>query len=384
MAGQSNQRDRIVRVLHVTYDMAIGGTEQVICQLVDGLDRQQYQCEIACIEGEVGALGDRLRSDGLTIHALGREPGFDFSLVRKLRALYRSGAIDIVHCHQYTPYVYGVLAALFTGVKVVFTEHGRYFPDRYSWKRRVVNPLLERFTARITAISVATADALARYEWFRRGAIGVVYNGIAAGQRDERRQKRVSASIDDDTIVYGTISRFDPVKNLPLLVEAFARVSTSDRKTALLLVGDGEERAMIEELVQQFGIADKVIFTGYQTDTAAYMSSIDIFLLPSLSEGTSMTILEAMSMGVCCVVTDVGGNPEIVQAGQTGLVVPSGDLDALASAMNEVLRDASLRASLAQAGRARFNQHFELNQMVAQYQEIYQSLVGRQSRTTRS
>jgi glycosyltransferase involved in cell wall biosynthesis len=366
--------DRVTRVLHVTYDMGIGGTEQVICQLLDGLDPQQYVCEIACIEDNIGPLGERLQADGVLIHTLNRVPGFDRSLVRKLRQIYRSSSIDVVHCHQYTPYVYGVLAAMLTGVKVVFTEHGRHYPDRYSWKRRLVNPILNTLTARIVAISEATADALAHFEWFRRGGISVVYNGMAAGQRDPHRAKRREHGIADDKLVYGTISRFDAVKNLPLLVNAFAQVCRSNPGVVLLLVGDGDERSAIEQLVRELGIEHAVVFCGYQTDTAAYMSAIDVFLLPSLTEGTSMTLLEAMSMSVCCIVTDVGGNPEIVERDKTGLVVPSADLGALVEAMRTVAEDESTRGTLARNGSERFHNKFTLTNMIEQYHQLYQSL----------
>jgi glycosyltransferase involved in cell wall biosynthesis len=143
------------RILHLTHEMAFGGTQQVISQLVTNLDSERFYCEIACIDGKVGSLGEKLQSNGTNVHVLHRGSGFDFALVKAVRKLLKDEKFDIVHCHQYTPYVYGIFASLFTRVKVVFTEHGRFHPDSYSWKRRLVNPVLGKLTDSIVAISVA-------------------------------------------------------------------------------------------------------------------------------------------------------------------------------------------------------------------------------------
>ena len=144
----------------MTFDMAIGGTEQVIRQLVENRDADRYVHIVACIDNAIGELGVELQARNVAVIRLARRPGFDMALVRALRAMIKAQRIDIVHCHQYTPYVYGLLAAVWLPAKVVFTEHGRFYPDIYKWKRAVINPLFARFTAAITAISQATANAL--------------------------------------------------------------------------------------------------------------------------------------------------------------------------------------------------------------------------------
>jgi len=130
--------EKPIRILHITHEMAIGGTQQVINQLITNLDSQRFDCEIACIDSEVGELGEKLQNLGTKIVVFQRGSGFDFNLIRQLKALIKLEKYDVVHCHQYTPYVYGIFASLFSKSKVVFTEHGRFHPDGYSWKRRVV------------------------------------------------------------------------------------------------------------------------------------------------------------------------------------------------------------------------------------------------------
>ena len=116
----------MTRVLHLTYDMGIGGTEQVINQLVRGMDAAQVCHRICVIEGSVGAIGQALQQQGIGIDVLQRQPGFDWRLIKAIRALIKQHQIDIVHCHQYTPWVYGWFAAIGTQAKVIFTEHGRF------------------------------------------------------------------------------------------------------------------------------------------------------------------------------------------------------------------------------------------------------------------
>ena len=140
----------------------------------------------------------------------------------------------------------------------------------------------------------------------------------------------------------------------------------------LLIIGDGEIRSNLEKLVKQLDISDKVIFTGFQVNPVDYLQLMDIFLLPSLSEGTAMTLLEAMSLSKPCIVTDVGGNPEIIEDKVNGLVTPSDDENMLAAACDLLLKESKLRKKLGDAGRAQFEERFTVQNMLKNYQKIYQ------------
>src|SRR5690554_6654685 len=211
------------KVLHVTFNMGIGGTEQVIRQLVLGSRGQEVEHEIVCIDGQVGAIGEQMREEGIPVHRVSRTPGFDRKLIRDLRDLIRARDVSIVHCHQYTPFLYGRLAAVGTGAKVVFTEHGRFHPDRYRYKAALINPFIAMMTPAIVAISSATRDALSRYEFIPKRKIQVIYNGIAPLQADPEEVKRLrkELGIPDDAFVVGTVSRLDPVKNQAMMLRAF-------------------------------------------------------------------------------------------------------------------------------------------------------------------
>ncbi len=363
------------RILHLTYGMGVGGTEQVITQLVNHLDDTRFENSIACIEGEVGLLGQGLRERGVEFLVFKREPGFDVKLIKQLGAALKQHKFDIIHCHQYTPFVYGVMAAFFSKTKVVFTEHGRFHPDSYSWKRRVMNPLLGRATSAIVAISGATAQALAHYEWFARKSIEVVYNGISIGEKTNDAEQREMMGINAGDVVFGTITRFDTIKNLPMMIDAFQQVCKDNTNARLLLVGDGEERQNIETRVKKYDLQDKVIFAGYQKDTQRYMSVIDVYLLTSFSEGTSMTLLEAMAMGVCSIVTAVGGNVEIIEHGVSGITVASEDVADLSGWMAKLAGDRQQRELLGDGARRVFAERFSVQTMIRQYSDIYDRIL---------
>src|SRR5690554_7947260 len=236
------------KVLHVTFNMGIGGTEQVIRQLVLGSRGQEVEHEIVCIDGQVGAIGEQMREEGIPVHRVSRTPGFDRKLIGGLRDLIRTRDVSIVHCHQYTPFLYGRLAAMGTDAKVVFTEHGRFYPDRYRYKAALINPVLALSTPAIVAISNATRAALAQYEFMPKNRIQVVYNGIQPLTADAARvaELRKKAGIPQDAFVYGTVSRLDPVKNQVKMLEAFAVCLQNDPSSYLLMVGDGPDRLLLE------------------------------------------------------------------------------------------------------------------------------------------
>ncbi|WP_017444355.1 glycosyltransferase [Gayadomonas joobiniege] len=363
------------KILHVTYDMRIGGTERVIINLLKGSD-PSYQMSIFCIESPLGPWGVKLQKQGLAIFQSDRKPGFDRALIRQINKVIKSQKIDIVHCHQYTPWVYGTLASLGTSAKVIFTEHGRFYPDRGSWKRRIVNPILNCFTAHITAISKATAAALSEFEYLPKKQIKVIYNGIepVSVAPSIAQTLALELGIKDTDLVFGTIARFDPIKNHPLMLRAFTSVLQKYPNARLLIVGDGEEKDTIIKLANQLGIQDSLIMPGYQSDPSAFLGLMDIFLLSSLSEGTSMTLLEAMSLGKPCIVTNAGGNKEVIADQINGEVCANDDLAAFSSAMLKMAADSELQQKYSVQAKQRFNEIFSVQQMASAYANLYEDL----------
>ncbi|MBU2869095.1 glycosyltransferase [Colwellia sp. E2M01] len=369
-------RHKKLNIMHITYDMRIGGTEMVIKNIIDGSEHNQFKMSVLCIESPLGPFAEELQKDGIEFFEFNRQPGFDKKLIASIRKTIKENNIDIIHCHQYTPWVYGVIAAAFTKTKVIFTEHGRFYPDSSTWKRKLINPILNLFTDQVTAISKATKQALVEFENISEKSIDVIYNGIAPLQVDDEevRALKESLGIPDNHMVLGTVARFDPIKNHTMMLKAFSKVLVEHPNTTLMIVGDGEERENIERCIKTLNLANNVILTGYESKPAYHIALMDIFLLSSLSEGTSMTLLEAMSIGKPCVVTNAGGNPEIVIEGENGFVTINKDESLFAEAMIKIISEEYKYLELSLAAKKRFDSYFSATTMNYLYSNIYKKL----------
>lgn len=372
--------DKTINVLHITFDMTLGGTQQVIRQLVSYVDQSKVRSTIVCIDGTKGELGEICEQKGVaSIELLQRQAGLDMNLVKSLKQLIIKHQIDIVHCHQYSPYFYGLLAGILTQKKVVFTEHGRFYPDVPKFKRKLINPVFSLFTKAITAISKATADALVNIENFPKNKVSVIYNGVADARSlvdiEQTQHFKGKHKIDDDTFVFGTISRLEPIKNQPLMIKAFADIVRCGANVKLLVIGDGAMRDELAQLVVELGISEQVIFTGFVVEPQKYLELMDVFLLPSFSEGTSMTLLEAMSFSTPAIVTNVGGSPEIVLDGVTGTVIKNDNLEQLIEAMTNLMTNESLVEQYGSAALSRYRELFTESAMAKQYQQLYQNII---------
>lgn len=365
-----------LNILHITYDMRIGGTEMVIKNIIDGCDKTKFVMSVLCIESPLGPFAKDLINDGIPFYELNRQPGFDKKLIANIRKTIQQNNIDILHCHQYTPWVYGVIAAALTKTKVIFTEHGRFYPDSSTWKRKLINPILNLFTDKITVISKATKLALNEFENIPTKDIDVIYNGIAPLHFDKNKATKLRATLNipNNHIVLGTVARFDPIKNHTMMLEAFTKVLKVIPNCTLLMVGDGEERANIEQCITKLGITKNVILAGYEPKPAEHIALMDTFLLSSLSEGTSMTLLEAMSIGKPCVVTDAGGNPEIIQNNENGFVTQNDNACQFAEKIILLINNPELTRKYAISALSIYQKNFALSLMSHKYTQVYKAI----------
>ncbi|GAB5415421.1 MAG: hypothetical protein Cons2KO_30240 [Congregibacter sp.] len=165
----------------------------------------------------------------------------------------------------------------------------------------------------------------------------------------------------------------DPIKNHAMMLRAFKTVLETTPDARLLLVGDGEERARIASLISHLGIADRVVMPGFIPDPSVWLDAMDLYLLSSFSEGTSMTLLEATSLGKPCIVTDVGGNPEVISDGESGFCVPSDDIYSFAQAIVTLLNDKPRLIEMGERAGASFQTRFHSQIMLEQYHQLYRN-----------
>lgn len=367
-------RDLRKKILHVVWSLNVGGAEKLVYDLAHA-QRAAGFAPMVCSVNEFGLLGDRLREEGFPVFSRHKSPGLDISMVRWLRRLIRREKVAVVHAHQYSPMVYAVLAGLgLRGTTLVYTEHGRNYPEHLSWKRRLVNPLLGRLADHLVSISHSTRHSMISCDRLPAGRIRVIHNGV-----DVRRargsapagQKRAELGIPEGCAVVGSAARLEEVKNLPMMLRAFRQVLAARRDTVLVVAGTGSLEPNLKRLAGELGIAEAVRFIGLRHDLPDLFRMFDVFLLSSHTEGISITLLEAMANEVPAVVTAVGGNPEVVRDGETGYLVPAGGDREMADRILFLLDHPDIARRMGKEALRRVEGSFSFNRMMSSYLELY-------------
>jgi glycosyltransferase involved in cell wall biosynthesis len=363
----------------VLHSLVVAGAETLVHDMI-GRMRDDWDFSVYLLD-EIGPLGEDLRAQGTPVTVLGRTPGVDAALVRRLGAALRRDRVDLVHAHQYTPWFYAGLGAAWGWgrPRVLLTEHGRHWPDRRRPKRVAFNRLLAPVTDGVVAVSGFIAECLRANEGLPAARIRVLYNGIEPGRfrgEPDREALRRDQGVGLDDPVIGIAARFAPVKDHATLLDAFRVVLDARPDAKLVLCGDGPLRGDLEAQAERLGVAGAVRFLGVRRDVPELLKTWDVFTLSSLSEGTSVTLLEAMAAGRPAVVTAVGGNPEIVDEGATGLLAPRGDAPALGRALLEVLAEPDRARAMGEAGRRRVEERFTFAGMVGAYDALYRELLA--------
>jgi glycosyltransferase involved in cell wall biosynthesis len=373
-------------IAHVLHRLYLAGAEVLAADLARRL-RGRFRFVFFCLD-EVGPLGVQLAGEGFPTVDLVRRPGVDWALARRLRHACRIYHVDLLHAHQYTPFFYAALSrGLGSRPPLLFTEHGRHYPDFRRPKRVLANRLLLHRADRVTAVGQFVQQALVDHEGLAAGRIEVIHNGVdpacfPAPDAVARAAARAELDLPTDAPVLLQVARFHPVKDHATALRALGAVLKSwppvpeAARPVLLLAGDGEDRTKIEALAVKLRLGRCVRFLGVRQDVPRLMAAADLFLLTSLSEGISVTLLEAMAAALPIVTTDVGGNSEVVVHGQTGLLAPRGDAEGLAQAMVTLLRDPMGRQTMGQAGRRRLLEQFTQQRMHDRYAQLYDQMLG--------
>jgi sugar transferase (PEP-CTERM/EpsH1 system associated) len=375
LQGAGDDRPTVCQVLH---SLGVGGAEVLAARLA----RQQgkaYRFLFVCLD-ERGTLGEQLEGEGWTVAVLHRRAGLDCRAAWRLARLLRRERVDLIHAHQYTPFFYAVAARwLGRRVPVLFTEHGRHFPDYPRRKRILANRFLLGRRDRVVGVGQAVRQALIANEGIPAQRVAVIYNGIPLSTftdaAADRARVRAELGFGLDHLVLLQVARLDYLKDHATAVRTLQNVLGERPQARLILVGDGPERGRIEEEIRQRSLTGQVLFLGQRGDVARLLQAADVFLLTSISEGIPLTVIEAMSAGLPVVATRVGGVGEIVQEGTTGLLAASGDDRALADHVLRVAADPALRRDMGQRGRERAHALFSEQQMHAGYVQLYQEML---------
>jgi glycosyltransferase involved in cell wall biosynthesis len=351
---------RKLRIAHVTLGLDMGGQEKLLVEFARHADRTRFDVQVVSL-GTRGVLADEVEACGCPVTALEEPAGFRVGLFVRLTHWFRRERIDVVHTHDNRPLIYGAGAARLARVpRVVHTQHGQSL--RLSRRQaRLVN-FMAGLTDRFACVSNDSA-ARAVAQGVSPRKVCLVWNGI------DTTRFRFAPCANGPAV---SVGRLNPEKDHETLVRAAALVLRNDPTFRLEIAGAGPCMARLREVTAELRLENHVLFLGPVRDVAALLERSGLFVLPSVSEGVSLTLLEAMASGVAIVATDVGGNPEVVADGETGVLVPPRDHTALAAAILRLRRDAAERWHLIVAGRERVERLFDVRRMVADYEALYE------------
>lgn len=354
-----------LRVVHLTGCLDMGGQEKLLVEFAKHVDRDRFEIHFVSLETR-GLLADEIEAHGWPVSPLHVAPGLRLGLPWHLAKLLRRWQADIVHTHNDRPLIYGAAAARLARVPgVVHTKHGRGAVNspRQNW--------IAAWSARLTDQFVCVSDDCARLA-IEQGVpaprITTIHNGI-----DTRRFAFKPLSLDGPATI---VARFSPEKDLTTLLQAVSLIAREVPEFQLAIAGDGPESSQLRELVENLQITQHVRFLGLVRDIPALLQQARMFVMSSISEGVPLTLLEAMASGLPCVATQVGGIPEALEDGVTGILVSPRDPQALAAALLRLQRDEELARRMGAAGRRRVEEHFDVRQMVARYEQIYLESCG--------
>ncbi|MBY0229453.1 MAG: glycosyltransferase [Gemmataceae bacterium] len=348
---------RRVRVVHLTLGLDVGGQEKLLAEFARHADRARFSLRFVSLTTR-GPVADEIEAAGWPVTALHAPEGFRPRLVLKLASLFRELRADVVHTHDERPNIHGAPAAWLAGARCVHTRHSQ--ASKLSARQRLLVRASSLFNHAFVCISADSAR-LAASQGIRRPL--VLPNGIDLS--------RFAFTGPDPAGPAVLVARLAPEKDIPTLLDAAALLGKACPDFRLEVAGDGPLRTELEAKRDALGLRSCVSFLGNVRDVPALLKRARLFVLSSTTEGISLTLLEAMARGLPIVATRVGGNPEVVVHGETGLLVPPSDPAALADAVARLWTQPETCARMGEAGRARAEAKFDIRRMVAEYEKLY-------------
>jgi glycosyltransferase involved in cell wall biosynthesis len=351
-----------MKIVHAVYSLEVGGAETLVTQLCR-LQRARGHDVSVCAYSGLGPLGEMLRDEGVEVYVPGE--AHPVKTMWRYYQHFRLLKPDVVHCHNPAPTIQAAMSARMAGVRcVVSTRHSLVAPPYDEAEERKYG-VMASFCDIIVGICEVTCGNLRNAPFAHTKKIVRVYNGSTPVEPSDF----TALNKRGFTLVF--VGRVAAVKNLETMIRAVAIAAEKVIGLELWIVGDGPVRAELEALTRDLGISKQVRFWGQRLDTAQFFSAADVFVMSSVSEGLPMSLLQAMSVGIPAIVTDVGGMAEVVRLSGGGLLAPVGDAAKYAQAIVRMAYDPGLREELGAFSRRSYQDEFTLDKMETRYREIY-------------
>ncbi len=385
--------DSRLHVMHLLYRFSSGGLENVVTQLINGLPQDRFRHTLVALTEVDAVYRSRIEVPGVQCIALDKQPGGPIPYWPQVWRLFRAQAPDVLHSCNLAALDFAPMAALARVPRRIHAEHGWDVSDpggsnlRNRRNRRLMAPFVQDFVA----VSDQVHDYLRDAIQVPPHRIHLITNGVDTERfRPPRPGEAWPADLpfrQGEHLLVGTVGRMDPVKDQARLVAAFAELQHLDdeacRRARLVLVGEGPLRQALGEQVAQLGLQDRVCFAGQRQDVPAVLRALDVFVLNSVTEGTSCALQEALATGMGIVATTVGGNAAVLGEGSAGLLVPPSDTPALVQGLRQALNrqlDAAARQAQQTAARERALQAYSLQAMLGHYEHLFTRPAGARAR----
>jgi len=374
-SGPGSARPR-TRLLQLIPSLPVGGAERMLLDLVTHLDQDRYEITVVSLH-RLGSQVERdLASSGVEVVYLGKRMGFDPRMFHRVAAAVRRARPDVVHTHR--PVLSYALPSFLGRLRgrVVHTVHNLAEREVAGRLRKASHHVAFRLGVAPVAICGAVAESITRL--YGRPPRAVIPNGIDvrrfAAPAVPRGAWRRQLGLDARAVVFAFVGRLSPQKDPGTLLRALATARLAP--WVLLVSGDGELRAELEAQAEGLGLLGRVRFLGIRSDVPELLAASDVFVLPSRYEGHPLSAMEAMAAGRPVIATAVGGVPEVVRDGVTGLLVPPGDAVALAGAIGRLGRDEGLRQEMGRRGGLLAAEAFDVSRMAEAYDRLYQEVLA--------
>jgi glycosyltransferase involved in cell wall biosynthesis len=374
LAVETQSLSRPLRLLLAVDSLEVGGAERHVVDLALALHRKGYGVEVACSVS--GGLSEPLEVEGIPVWPLTRrlvKRRVSLAYAGGIKKLLRERSFDLVHAHIFASAVAAAIATIGKGVPMVITEHTE--ASWQTWRTRWASRWAHRRAKRVIAVSTPIERRLIERDGVPSHLVTRIPNAVIPPS-DEPPDP--AGALPDEWLdgpLVGVVARLQPEKGVANFLKAAAHVSKVAPQARFLVVGDGPLRGELLNLAEHLGVSERVRFLGYRTDSRALMELMDLLVVPSLTEGSPLIVLEAMAAGIPVVASAVGGIPDQIRNGREGILVPSDDPDALGEALGALLRDPAYARRLGEAGRRRTENEFSHETLVRRIEGVYRAAI---------